>query len=113
MVCEMVGEECSDRLTPSVVAGVPARWGNTTMKEEMPCGVIEHRISGGIDPKQLGFSPIDITYDAYPWERGSCAPQIGFFPVVLDTVGAIKQDSSAYVLLKTRQETGKLLETGA
>jgi len=51
LVCEMVREECSDRLTPSVVAGVPARWGNTTMKEEMPCGVIKHRISGGIDPK--------------------------------------------------------------
>jgi hypothetical protein len=51
MVCKMVGEECSDRLTPSVVAGVPTRWGNTTMKEEMPCGIIEHRISGGIYPK--------------------------------------------------------------
>jgi len=111
MVYEMVGEKCSDRLTPSVIAGVPARWGNTTMKEQMPCGVIEHRISGGIYPKQLGFSPIDITYDAYPWERDSCAPQICFFPIVLDAVGAIKQDSSAYMFLKMRQQTGKLLET--
>jgi hypothetical protein len=109
MICEMVGKKRSDRLTPSVVAGVPARWSNTTMKEEMPCSVIEHRISGRIYPKQLGFSPIDITYYAYPRERGSCAPQICFFPIVLYAVGAIKQDGSAYMCLKMHQQTGKLL----
>jgi hypothetical protein len=109
MVCEIVGKKCSNRLTPSVVAGVPTRWGNTTMKEEMPCSVIEHRISGSIYPKELRFSPIDITYHSYPRERGSCAPQICFFPVVLYAVGAIKQDSSAYMFLKMHQQTGKLL----
>jgi hypothetical protein len=87
---EVVGKKCSDRLTPSVVARVPARWGKTTMKEKMPCGVIEHRISGSIYPKQPGFSPITIADDSDPRERSSRAPQGSLFPIVLDAVGTIK-----------------------
>src|SRR5438128_1628788 len=109
MVRDMVCEKCSDRLTPSIVTRVPAGGGNTTMKEQMPCGVIEHRVTGGIDPKQLGFSPIDVTHCSYPRQRVGCAPQIRLFPTVLYTVRGIKQDSSAHMLWKMCEKTRKLL----
>src|SRR5438132_1678357 len=110
-VREMVGKECSDCLTPSIVTGVPAGWGNTTVKEQMPGSVIEHRISRGIDPKQLGFSPIEVTHYLYPRQRVGCAPQIRLFPTVLYHVRGIKQDSGAHMLWKMCQKTRKLLET--
>jgi hypothetical protein len=109
MVCEMVCEECSDGLTPSIIPRVPAGWGNTAVKEQMPCGVIEHRISRGIYPKQLGFSPIDVTHCSHPRERVGRVPHIRLFPIVLYPGGGIKQNSSAHMLREMGQKTRKLL----